>query len=109
MMMFLKLDANRQKKKKKTLNDLENKITIMHYHNLIMQTNTQKNKNTKKRRTHHVLESWCRKIEIKNALPYIIILNACTKIQNTNACVHGLQFYIDLHSLIYGTFSNLFI
>ncbi len=33
----------------------------------------------------------------------------CTKIQNTNAWVHGLAIYIDLHSLIYGTFSNLFM
>jgi hypothetical protein len=47
-----------------------------------MQTNknfTKKIKKRKKRRTHHVLESWCKKIEIKNTFPYIIILNACTK------------------------------
>ncbi len=46
------------------------------------QTHTQKKK-TKKRRTHHVLESWHKKNEFKNTFPrthsHIIISNTCTK------------------------------
>ncbi len=86
MILLLKLNANRPKKKNKTFNNLENKRTRAHCHKLDhVNKHKIKNKKTKKRRTHHVLESWCRKIEIKNALPYIIISNACTNIQNTNA------------------------
>jgi len=64
MILFLKLDANKQKQTNKTLNNLENKRTRAHCHKLDhVNKHTHKTKKTKKRRKHHVLESWCKKID----------------------------------------------